>query len=92
MKREANNLKQQLFICCNTKQDGSGCGPKGAEALRLRLKDRVQALKDPSVKVTKSGCLGKCSEGIAAMLYPEGSLITEIGQNDEDALFSSLNN
>jgi predicted metal-binding protein len=70
MKNSSNNLNKQLFVCCNTKQDDSGCAPKGAEGLRMRLKDRVQALKNPALKVTKCGCLGYCSEGIAAMVYP----------------------
>lgn len=81
--------KCHLFICTNTKEKGSSCGPKNSAALRVELKKRMEE-KYPDKKhlfrFNASGCLGQCEKGIAAVCYPKGEWKTEIASTDVDAL------
>lgn len=92
MNIEQRDLKKHLFICTNLKPEGrESCGPKGADELVLNLKVRLR--EDDlweKVKVTKSGCLGPCAQGISATLYPDNLLITGITLDDEDALYKLI--
>ena len=91
MKESNNQYRKQIFVCCNTKADGSGCGPKGAEALRENLKTMVREKGlNREIRVVKSGCLDYCTQGIAAVIYPEGKTFTEISPADADGLMDEL--
>lgn len=83
------SYKCHLFICTNTKEKGSSCGPKDSAALRMALKKRMDE-KYPEMKssfrINASGCLGLCEKGIAAVTYPSGSWKTEISVSDIDVL------
>lgn len=91
MKTLQRNIKKHLFICVNQKASGDCCGAKEAElllkAIKAELKDRD--LWD-DYKVTKSGCLGPCSQGITATLYPNNLLITELSINSKDELIELM--
>ncbi len=91
MEIEKRNIKKQLFICTNQRDEGECCFFKGSLELVSRLKNR---LKDQGLwkqyKVTKSGCLGPCKQGISAVLHPDNVLITKIRPEDEDELYELL--
>jgi predicted metal-binding protein len=93
MKTEQRALKKHLFICCNEKDSGDFCGSKKPQELINELKARLREneLWD-EYKVTKSGCLGPCSEGISATLYPDNLLLTEISKDDIEELYNLLTN
>ena len=91
MKLEKRNLKRHLFICCNEKEEKDCCASKNPNLLIKNLKRR---LKDnflwSDIKVTRSGCLGPCSQGITAVLYPDNILLTQLELSDEDELYDFL--
>lgn len=91
MEIKKREIKQHLFICCNEKKKDKCCATKGSEELVKALKKR---LKKENLwgeyKVSKSGCLGPCSDGIAATMYPSNTLVTKITQADEEKLFNLL--
>lgn len=91
MKIKQRDINQHLFICCNDKKKDKCCGKKGAEDLVKALKKR---LKKENLwgeyKVTKSGCLGPCSDGICATMYPDNLLITNLKECDDEKLFNLL--
>ncbi len=71
MNIESKDFKKHLFICTNSRSDGSGCGPKGAENIVKELKGFVKTEKIEGVKVTRSGCLSMCEEAVVGVCYPE---------------------
>ncbi|MFT6631330.1 MAG: putative metal-binding protein [Bacteriovoracaceae bacterium] len=93
MNIERRSIKKHLFICCNLKVGKESCGAKDAESLvaLIKTKLRDQDLWD-DFKVTKSGCLGPCSSGISATLYPDNLLITSLQVSDAEELFELLIN
>lgn len=68
---------------CNYKRDGDeNCFDKGAKDLTDKLKKWAKSETDKQVRVFRSGCLGKCSEGIAMACYPMKKMYTEIAEDD----------
>lgn len=91
MKREKRKVKRHLFICCNEKAIGESCGAKNSLELinSLKIKLRESNLWD-DFKVTRTGCLGPCEEGISALLFPENEMLTGLTIDDEDKLYKLL--
>lgn len=91
MKQEKRTIQKHLFICCNIKEHGESTDRSDSELLVKNLKHR---LKENhlwnDIKVSKSGCLGCCTTEIAATLYPDNILFTEISLEDEDILYNIL--
>jgi predicted metal-binding protein len=66
-------VKAHLFVCTHTRENGESCGAKGSSGLVDRLKARFKGrYAKNEMRVNRSGCLGKCEQGIACVLYPEG--------------------
>ncbi|MBX9767538.1 MAG: (2Fe-2S) ferredoxin domain-containing protein [Bdellovibrionales bacterium] len=79
-----------LFICTNTREGKECCSAKGAEALRAEVKDLCKKNGWKGVRVNASGCLGHCERGIAAVLYPAGEWLVELGPEDADKLVGAV--
>ena len=77
-----------IFVCTNKREDSSNpsCGMRKSEEILSKLK---QAVRDRNlrefVRVSKTGCLGKCEHGPNIMVYPEG--IWYSGVKEEDVPF-----
>ncbi len=76
---DSRNLDAHLFICTNHRDGKESCAEKGSVALREKVKKICQDSERSwhgRVRVNTSGCLGRCSEGIVAVLYPQGEWMT----------------
>lgn len=86
-----------LFICqkCTiAKAPEDDCQEKALN-LCLEVKKKTKALypKDsngPQVRVSKSGCLGQCEEGIAAVLYPSGKWFLNLTGDESEELVKAI--
>lgn len=85
MEQKPTKFEKHIFICTNSRTDGRECcASKGSEDLHKKLKEWVKADKTLSqkVKISKSGCLSHCEEGIAAVIYPEQKWLTKVEASD----------
>jgi (2Fe-2S) ferredoxin len=90
MKKEKLNSQKEIFIC-NFKREGEECCfDKGAKELTDELKKWVKENQKGKVKVFRSGCLGKCSDGIAIALYPEKDLLLNVNSLDKNEIIQFL--
>ena len=92
MEIKQREIKKHLFICCNEKPEPKDCcAQRNPTELVSLIKKR---LRDNGLwndyKVTKSGCLGPCSSGISATLYPDNLLITDLSVDDFEELYELL--
>lgn len=63
--------RKVVLVCTNMKENGKECcGMKGAEEIRLKLKEEMKKA-DLTVRVSKSGCLDRCSEGVTVAIMPD---------------------
>lgn len=77
-------FQKVLMICANEREAGKdACGNRGAQELVNAMKDAVKkaGLKG-KVQVAKTGCLGFCSIGPNAMLFPDNRLMHGVKTED----------
>jgi len=86
------NPELHLFICTNHREAGESCAGKGAMELFQSVKDAVrsEATTKDRVKVSKSGCLGLCSQGIAGVHYPSGKWMTDLSEKSSGLVISEI--
>ncbi|KTD44174.1 (2Fe-2S) ferredoxin domain-containing protein [Legionella parisiensis] len=67
---------KHVLICTNQKAAGKQCcADSGGETYFDYMKSRLLELEihgPGKVRVSKSGCLGRCSSGPCIVIYPEG--------------------
>lgn len=89
------NYSAHVFICTQVKEGQESCGAKGASKLRDDLKkmskDEARGWND-LVRINNSGCLGKCSEGIASVIYPKGEWLTKLTCDDVNKVAVAIDN
>ncbi len=91
MKREDGELKAHLFICTHRRDGKDSCGPAGGEELVDDLKKWIKHEgHKKELKVSRSGCLGRCEEGVVAVCYPEGTWYTELKVKNAEDLRTTL--
>ncbi len=78
MKEINQPYEKHIFVCCNVKADGTGCGARGGEELRAKLKKQGLEKGLAKLRVNKAGCLGFCEESVAVGVYPEGKFFVEV--------------
>lgn len=68
--------QRHIFVCTNQKTTGKSCcanhnSPAAVEYLKAALIEK--GMHGPGkVRVSASGCLGRCKKGPCAVVYPEG--------------------
>lgn len=84
MNNVPSNYKSHVFVCTNDKK----CGPRGAEKLRKELKD--WARENPEwkrrIRINSAGCLDRCTEPVAIVIYPQNKWLTNVDLDDMDAV------
>lgn len=71
-------FQKHIFFCNNLKADGKKCCAQGNPGSEMRdfakakLKEWGIPLGEEGIRVSQSGCLGRCSEGPNIVIYPEG--------------------
>jgi (2Fe-2S) ferredoxin len=83
---------KHIFFCCNRKDNGSGCGFNGSDDAftfaKKYLKSRDLHGED-KIRVTRSGCLGRCELAPVCVIYPEGVWYSYVDLNDVEEILDS---
>jgi (2Fe-2S) ferredoxin len=84
---------KHVFLCTNQKMAGKQCCANlGGEAFVDYLKSRLLELDlhgPGKIRVSKSGCLGRCSAGPCVVIYPEGVWYRYTSTTDIDVIIDS---
>jgi (2Fe-2S) ferredoxin len=87
--------KYHVFFCLNQRDPGAdrpSCANCNAQAMQEYAKKRVKqlGLAGPGqVRINKAGCLDRCEEGPAVVVYPEGTWYTYVDESDIDEIVVS---
>lgn len=93
-----NHYQKHVFLCINQKAAGKACCANlGGEVFFDHLKSRLLELElhgPGKIRVSKSGCLGRCHSGPCMVIYPEGIWYRYTSIDDIDAIINGhmLNN
>ncbi len=78
--------QKHIFFCTNQRSNGKKCCQQAdAETMCAYAKQRLRSLYlagEGKVRVSKSGCLGRCDEGPMVLIYPEGTWYNYANQAD----------
>lgn len=75
-------FRKLVLVCTNERTDGRACcAQKGAVDLHYKLKMAVAAV-DPSIRVSKSGCLDNCTTGITIVIQPDNVWLARVQEQD----------
>ncbi|MCC6643447.1 (2Fe-2S) ferredoxin domain-containing protein [Candidatus Peregrinibacteria bacterium] len=92
MKISQNKYRKQLFVCCNTKKDGTGCATRGGEELRAKLKEKLH--QHPGLisvaRVNRCGCMDFCNDGIAVQIQPADKLLLDCTPDDAEKIWEEF--
>lgn len=85
-------FKYHLFFCLNQRENGNDCcGNHGAHELFEYAKIRCKELGlsgAGKVRINKAGCLDRCANGPAMVVYPEATWYTAIDKSDIDEIIN----
>ena len=88
-----NHYTKHIFVCTNQKDKGRKCcAQSGGEPFFHYLKTKLTELGEHgpgAIRVSKSGCLGRCSEGPCLVIYPESTWYTYHSLEDIDEIIAS---
>ena len=73
-----------IFICCNEREPGeAACANRGSRDLQKALKQYVKenGLRE-KIRITRSLCLGLCSEGPNICIQPENVWYNHVNNED----------
>ncbi len=71
MRDIGKKYRKVVFVCTNLREDGRECcAAKGSVELHRKLKEEMKKV-DLTVRVSKSGCLDRCSEGATVAIMPD---------------------
>lgn len=85
--------QKHIFFCTNVKPDNRKCCSQGnATAMQHHAKEKLKQLGlhgEGKVRVSSAGCLGRCQQGPAMVIYPEGTWYTYSSIADIDEIIES---
>lgn len=77
-----NPSRKLVLVCTNERNDGRECcADKGATEIHQKLKFAVAAV-DPRVRVSRSGCLDRCSTGTTVVIMPDNIWLGRVQEQD----------
>ncbi|WP_131783134.1 (2Fe-2S) ferredoxin domain-containing protein [Legionella gresilensis] len=84
---------KHVFVCTNQKAAGKVCcantgGEEFFEYLRAKLLE-LELFGPGKIRVSKSGCLGRCSLGPCIVVYPEGVWYRYASTDDIDRIIAN---
>jgi (2Fe-2S) ferredoxin len=82
MKIEKISSSLEVFICNHHRNGEENCADKGAKDFTDLLKKWSKDETNKQIRVFRSGCLGKCSEGMALACYPDKKFILNVKEED----------
>ncbi len=78
------NIKKHVLICENV-----DCANRGSKSFARALRKNIKADgKLESIKVTKTSCMGRCGEGPALVVYPDGVWYRNVELEDIDKIYN----
>lgn len=82
MKKEKMKSRIEIFICNHKRENTEDCFHKGGKDLTDVVKKWAKGNYPNDVKVYRSGCLGKCEDGIAICTYPQKDFLLDVKKED----------
>lgn len=84
--------QRHIFFCTNQKENSTGCGYFGGENAAKYTTKKLKELDlwgESKVRVSRSGCLGRCACAPVCVVYPEGIWYSYVDESDLDEIIGT---
>ncbi|MCM2277586.1 MAG: (2Fe-2S) ferredoxin domain-containing protein [Oligoflexia bacterium] len=80
MKKIPGDYQVHVFVCTNEKKAGECCAARGGAEVHRELKEWAKGHPEwkGRIRINRSGCLDRCSEGVAVAIYPQNEWCLEV--------------
>ena len=83
MQIEKLPYERTIFVCSNQREKGTCCNNSGGSKIRDKLKDFLKEHNlNKRIRVSRSGCMGKCDSGVNIMVFPDNVWIKNTSEGD----------
>jgi len=90
MRKADIQFRKLVLVCTHEKLEGKACcAKKLSPEFFMNLKLAV-AQRDPSIRVSRSGCLGNCQSGAVIAIMPDNVYLGEVRESDLDRLVNLI--
>ena len=87
-----HELERHVFVCTNERAADNPkgcCSSKGGAEVRQRLKRLAfEAGLRGRMRINTAGCLDRCAQGVAIVVYPEAVWYGAVTVDDVDEIFN----
>ncbi|MBI4599091.1 (2Fe-2S) ferredoxin domain-containing protein [Candidatus Uhrbacteria bacterium] len=82
--------RKLVLVCTNEREDGSNCcAQRGSLEVFQTLKARMKEM-DPTVRVSRTDCLGNCATGTTVILMPDNVWLGEVAVEDVPVVIDKI--
>lgn len=92
MKQEKMKSQIEIYICNHKRDNCADCFHKGGKEITDKIKAWAKEKFPGEVKIYRSGCLGKCEDGVAITTYPNKDFLLEVSQDDIESIKEYIKN
>lgn len=90
MRKSDIQFSKLVLVCTNERMDGRECcahkiSPEFYHALKMAV-----AGMDPTIRVSKTGCLGNCASGATVAIMPLNVYLGEVKEKDIPEILEML--
>lgn len=81
--------QRHIFFCLHHRDNERACAEHNPLLAQQYCKKQLQEAGEHGegkVRVNRSGCLGRCSKGPVAVVYPEGTWYSYVDEHDIDEI------
>jgi (2Fe-2S) ferredoxin len=90
MKSAAIHFLKLVLVCVNERPDGEVCcAARGSADIHKKIKELVKAA-DPTIRVSKTGCLGNCTSGTTVVIMPDNVWLGDVQEKDVPELVKMI--
>jgi (2Fe-2S) ferredoxin len=86
MRKADIQFRKLVLVCTHEKMEGKACCAKKLSPEFFMTLKLAIAEKDPSIRVSRSGCLGNCQSGAVITIMPDNLYLGEVKESDLDQL------
>jgi len=90
MKLATKQFSQLILVCVNEKENGKDCCSKKLSPEFYQLLKTAVAQVDPTIRVSKTGCLGNCASGAVMAIMPKNVYLGDVTETDIPEIIQML--
>lgn len=81
-----------VYVCTNDRGGvKKSCADNNSQFIRSELKDAVhQKGWDGKIRISASGCMGRCNTGPNVMIYPQRIWFSEVSRDDVGEIVTTI--